>query len=405
MLTLPPLGVYIHLPWCVRKCPYCDFNSHALKDDSGAPRAEARVAARLPVDQEAAYVAALLLDLEADLPLLEDASDRAVSSVFIGGGTPSLFSAAAIARLLQGLRERLPLAVDCEVTLEANPGTLERGRFAGYREAGVNRISVGAQSFSAAQLQALGRIHGPDDTRAAVAELQAAGLLNHNLDLMYALPGQTTAEALADVEAALALAPPHVSYYQLTLEPGTVFHRRPPADMPAEDAAADLELAAHARLLQAGYERYEVSAWARPGHACQHNLNYWSFGDYLGLGAGAHGKLTRPSSGEILRTEKARQPREYQRDLAAARTLRRVEPAERPFEFMLNALRLAAGFPVAWFETRAGLPWQVVEPVVARLAELRWLVPTQVAGQPGWRPTPRGYAVLNSLVEAFLVGD
>ncbi len=408
MLELPPLAVYVHLPWCVRKCPYCDFNSHALKPAgdvaaAAAPEASGMPAGapRLPPAQEAAYLNTLLADLRQDLPLLEGAATRPVSSVFIGGGTPSLFSAEGIAFLLHGLRQELPFAPDCEVTLEANPGTLECGRFAGYKQAGVNRISVGAQTFSAAQLKALGRIHGAADTHAAVAELHAAGLPNHNLDLMYALPGQTTAEALADVEAALALAPPHLSYYQLTLEPGTVFHHRPPAAMPDDESAADLEAAAHARLQAAGFHRYEVSAWAQPGHACRHNLNYWTFGDYLGLGAGAHGKLTRPGSGEVLRTTKQKQPREYQRALAAARTVESIPAADRPFEYMLNALRLADGFPMAGFEQRTGLPWRAVAPTVERLAALGWLEET-LPQRAGWRATPRGYAVLNALVEAFL---
>lgn len=400
MLSLPPLGVYVHLPWCVRKCPYCDFNSHALKESPGGGR-------RLAVDQEAAYVDALLEDLALDLPLLEQADTRPVETVFIGGGTPSLFSAEAIARLLAGLRERLPFAPECELTLEANPGTLECGRFAGYREAGINRISVGAQSFSPAQLRQLGRIHAADDTRAAVAELHAAGMANYNLDLMYALPGQSAAEALADVEAALALAPPHLSYYQLTLEPGTVFHHRPPAAMPDDEAAADLEAAAHARIASAGYHRYEVSAWTRAGRECRHNLNYWRYGDYLGLGAGAHGKLTRPSTGEVLRTEKAKQPREYQAGLAggAARTVRAIAPAERPFEFMLNALRLADGFPARIYEERTGLPLGAQAATLARLAERGWLQDgpgNDGHGERWLRPTARGYSVLNSLVEAFL---
>jgi putative oxygen-independent coproporphyrinogen III oxidase len=403
MLELPPLAVYVHLPWCVRKCPYCDFNSHALKAAPGEPQESARLSGA----QERTYLETLRADLLHDLPLVEARSRRDVVSVFIGGGTPSLFSAEGIDWLLRVLREELPFAADCEVTLEANPGTLERGRFIGYREAGVNRVSVGAQSFSTAQLQALGRIHGPADTRAAVAELHAAGLPNHNLDLMYALPGQTTAAALEDVEAALALAPPHLSYYQLTLEPGTVFHHRPPAGLPDEDAAADLETATHARLAAAGYRRYEVSAWARPGHACRHNLNYWTFGDYLGLGAGAHGKLTQAASGAILRTTKAKQPREYQEsfrrgDGTAARTLESIAARDRPFEYLLNALRLAEGFAQAGFEARTGLPWQTVAAKAQRLADALWLEPIELAGGCGWRPTARGYAVLNTLVEAFL---
>ncbi|MFM7067649.1 MAG: radical SAM family heme chaperone HemW [Gammaproteobacteria bacterium] len=405
MLELPPLAVYVHLPWCVRKCPYCDFNSHALPPATVAAAPDAAAAARLPEAQERAYLEALLTDLRQDLPLVEGLPGREVVSVFLGGGTPSLFSAEGIAWLLRGLRDELPLAADCEVTLEANPGTLERGRFAGYREAGVNRVSVGAQTFSAARLQALGRIHGPDDTRRAVAELHAAGLPNHNLDLMYALPDQGTTAALADVEAALALDPPHLSYYQLTLEPGTVFHHRPPAGLPDEDAALALEAATHARLLAAGFRRYEVSAWSRPGRECRHNLNYWTFGDYLGLGAGAHGKLTQASRGEILRTLKLKQPREYQANLPAARTLEPVAPRDRPFEYLLNALRLADGFSEAGFVARTGLPWGTVAGRVERLAATGGLEPCAVAEGPGWRPTPRGYALLNTLIEAFLPSD
>ena len=401
MLELPPLAVYVHLPWCVRKCPYCDFNSHALQPANVPPGAVA-AAARLPEAQERAYLETLRADLLQDLPLVEGLPGREVGSVFIGGGTPSLFSAAGIDWLLRALREELPFAADCEVTLEANPGTLERGRFAGYRQAGVNRVSVGAQTFSAAQLRTLGRIHGPDDTRAAVLELRAAGLSNHNLDLMYALPGQQTADAIADLIIALALAPPHLSYYQLTLEPGTVFHHRPPANLPGEDAAADLEAAAHQVLAKAGYRRYEVSAWTREGHACRHNLNYWTFGDYLGLGAGAHGKLTRSSTGEILRTTKAKQPREYQAHLPDARTLESIAEADRPFEYFLNALRLADGFAESGFESRTGLPWARVAPTVGRLVDAGWLERTVRPEGAGWRPTARGYTLVNTLVEAFL---
>ena len=284
-----PIAIYVHLPWCVSKCPYCDFNSHARPE-------------KLP---ETEYVAALLADLDGDLDL---AAGREVASVFLGGGTPSLFGVGAIASLIEGLAKRLPFAPGAEITMEANPGTVEHGRFAGYAAAGVNRVSLGAQSFDAGMLRALGRIHGPGEIEAAVAELVAAGLDNFNLDLMYALPGQTRDGALADLEAAIALGPAHLSHYQLTLEPGTVFHRRPPV-LPDDDLAFEMQLDCQARLAEAGYAQYEISAYARPGRQCRHNLNYWRFGDYLGIGAGAHGKAT--VDGAVIRTEKPRSPRAY----------------------------------------------------------------------------------------------
>ena len=382
-LATPPLSLYVHLPWCVRKCPYCDFNSHVHMGP-------------LP---EAEYVAALLVDLEADLPL---ATDRRVESVFLGGGTPSLFAPETLATLFRGLRARLELAPDAEITLEANPGTIEHGRFAGYAQAGINRVSLGAQSFGARQLAALGRIHAAEDTGRAVAELAAASLSNFNLDLMYALPEQTLTGALADVEAALALAPRHLSHYQLTLEPGTAFHARPPL-LPDEDLAFEMQLATHARLRHAGFAQYEVSAWALPGAECRHNLNYWRFGDYLGLGAGAHGKLSDATSGTIRRTAKARQPRDYLARAARGDPLGSSEPVpaqQRPFEFMLNALRLTAGFGAADFEARTGLPLATVAAPLERLARRGLLAAAADGGW--WQPTELGLRFLNDLQLAFL---
>jgi oxygen-independent coproporphyrinogen-3 oxidase len=386
-LVAPPLSLYVHLPWCVRKCPYCDFNSHVHK---GA----------LPED---AYVDALLRDLERDRAAHLAGDERVVGTVFLGGGTPSLFRPESLARLFAGVRARVPLAADAEITMEANPGTVEHGRFDGYRDAGINRVSLGAQSFGAAQLAVLGRIHAAEDTERAVGELRGAGLVEFNLDLMYALPSQDVAGALADLERALALGPTHLSHYQLTLEPGTVYYHRPPA-LPDEDAALDMQLAAQARLVAAAFRQYEVSAWARPGHECRHNLNYWHYGDYLGIGAGAHGKLTDARGGRILRTAKTKQPREYL-DLTAngalAGTVESIPPAERPFEFMLNALRLVDGFRIAEFEARTGLSAAAVVPTLERLASRGLL-----EASPGaWRPTTLGLRFLNDLQAAFLPGE
>ena len=374
-----PLAVYVHLPWCVRKCPYCDFNSHA------AP-------AELPED---AYVAALLDDLAGDLDL---AAGREVGSVFFGGGTPSLFSAAAIARILAGIAAALPLGRDAEVTLEANPGTVERGRFEDYARAGVNRVSLGAQSFSAPRLQALGRIHAPQDTEAAVRDLERAGIDNFNLDLMYALPGQDVEGALADLRTALSLGPAHLSHYQLTLEAGTPFFHRPPP-LPDDDVALDMQLACQSELEAAGLRQYEVSAYARPGRRCRHNLAYWTFGDYLGLGAGAHGKLTAPG-GVVWRTEKPRMPRDYMARAAggAAAARRRVVEDELPFEWALNALRLAEGSTLASFEEATGLSARVLEPAITSL-QARGLVD---AAGGHLRATPLGFRFLNDVQAAFL---
>ena len=374
------LAVYVHLPWCVRKCPYCDFNSHAAPE-------------RIP---EEAYVAALLADLDADLDL---ASGRTVASVFLGGGTPSLFGTESIGALLSGIAARLPLAADAEITMEANPGTVEHGRFEGYAAAGVNRVSLGAQSFDAARLAVLGRIHGPEEIGIAVAELQAASITNFNLDLMYALPEQTTAGALSDLASAIALDPAHLSHYQLTLEPGTAFFYRPPP-LPDNDQAFEMQRACQQMLAGAGYAQYEVSAYARAGRQCRHNLNYWRFGDYLGIGAGAHGKVTVDE--RVIRTEKTRMPREYLRRSADgagnAGTRRSVPAAELPFEFMLNALRLTDGFPAAEFERSTGLAAGVVEPTYTAL-EGRGLL----ARSGGLvRPTELGFRFLNDVQAAFL---
>jgi len=376
------IALYIHMPWCVRKCPYCDFNSHQLA--SAAP--------------DAAYLDALLRDFDLELPLI---ADRRIDSVFFGGGTPSLFTPEDFARLLRSLRLKIAFADDAEITLEANPGTIERGRFAGYRDAGINRVSLGAQTFSPAALAHLGRIHSTDDTHRAVAELCAAGIANFNLDLMYALPHQSLDDALLDVRTAVALQPSHISYYQLTLEPGTVFFTRPPP-LPDDEAAWLIQIAGQRLLAEAGYGQYEVSAYALPGQECRHNLNYWQFGDYLGIGAGAHGKLTLSLPDGILRTAKPRQPREYQRLMATADSAigerRTLVAADLPFEFMLNALRLNVGFSARNFEQRTGLTAASLQPKLTA-AKNRGLLESN---NNQWIPTEMGRRFLNDLQSAFL---
>ncbi len=381
-MSTPPLALYVHLPWCVRKCPYCDFNSHP------AP------AAGVPED---AYLRVLLDDLEYAAAGCEG---RSLVSVFFGGGTPSLFSPASIERILGRATALLPVASDLEVSLEANPGTIERGAFAAYRSAGVNRVSLGAQSFNDRSLASLGRIHAAEETRAAVAELRAAGLDSFNLDLMYALPEQTIDGALADLEHALALEPAHLSHYQLTVEPNTVFHRRPPP-LPGEDAAFEMQETCQARLAAAGYVQYEVSAYARPGAACVHNLNYWQFGDYLGIGAGAHGKLTH--GGRVTRTARHRSPARYMAATSPAQRVaeaRVVAPEDLPFEFCLNALRLVDGFDVALFEERTGLAAVTIQSI-CESAQCRGLLDWRGTG---WAPTALGRRFLNDLQGLFLTG-
>jgi putative oxygen-independent coproporphyrinogen III oxidase len=379
-LALPPLALYVHIPWCVRKCPYCDFNSHAIGKE-------------LP---EREYIAALLDDLDQDL---EAAQDRALVSIFFGGGTPSLFAPESIAELLAGVRARLRFEPDIEITLEANPGTVEHGRFSDYKAAGVTRVSLGAQSFDDRHLRALGRIHGAGDIERAVEELASVGLENFNLDLMYALPDQSVEQAVADVRRAVSLEPAHISHYQLTLEPGTVFFHRPPP-LPDQDASWEMQQACQALLAEHGYEQYEVSAYARADRQCKHNLNYWQFGDYIGIGAGAHGKLTDIARGQIVRTVKHRQPREYLRHRGRARTSERriVAAGELAFEFMLNALRLRSGFSAQDFAARTGLELEDVRRPLEQAARQGLLA----REGDRWRPTERGYLFLNDLQALFL---
>jgi oxygen-independent coproporphyrinogen-3 oxidase len=377
--ALPPLSLYIHLPWCVRKCPYCDFNSH-----------EAR--ALLPENE---YLEALWRDLEQDLPQVWG---RPVQTIFFGGGTPSLFSPAAIDRLLSGVRARLTVAQDAEITLEANPGTIDLERFRGFRAAGVNRLSIGIQSFDDEKLKALGRIHGRAEALRAAEAARVAGFDNFNLDLMFGLPNQTVEQALEDVRTALALKPTHLSAYQLTIEPNTLFHAHPPR-LPEDDAIWDMQQQIQALLASHGYHQYEVSAYARAGFECRHNLNYWRFGDYLGIGAGAHGKITNPD--RITRRWKVKQPQAYLASAGTVANLGGDQPLTRhdiAAEFMLNALRLSAGFPRALFAERTGLPITAITERLA-LAESKGLLVNEI---DRIRATPLGYRFLNDLVGLFV---
>ncbi|MFC4310164.1 radical SAM family heme chaperone HemW [Steroidobacter flavus] len=381
-LALPPLSLYVHMPWCVRKCPYCDFNSHTAPE----------------LVPQAQYIDALLEDLQNDASA---AQGRALTSIFFGGGTPSLFAPDQIGRLLEGVRRHIPFDPSIEITLEANPGTIEHGRFSGYRDAGVNRVSLGAQTFNEEQLKLLGRIHGAGDIGRAVDELRQAGLDNFNLDLMYGLPAQSVAQARQDLESALALQPAHLSQYQLTLEPGTVFYHRPPA-LPEPDDCWQMQIDSQELLATRGFEQYEVSAYARAGRRSRHNLNYWQFGDYIGIGAGAHGKLTRLDEGAaIVRTTRVKQPREYLSRAADLRVSeRRVVPVEDlPFEFMLNGLRLIEGFEEPAFESRTGLLFSTLDAPIAE-AERKGLLEHDAHRR--WRATPDGQRFLNDLQELFL---
>jgi oxygen-independent coproporphyrinogen-3 oxidase len=379
-VNLPPLGLYVHLPWCERKCPYCDFNSHET--------------AALP---EMAYVDALLTDLAQDAGL---AQGRAVDTVFIGGGTPSLFSPAAIERLLQRVAELVALAPGFEATMEANPGSAEANRFAGYRQAGVNRLSLGIQSFDDACLASLGRIHDSQQAHRAIEAARGAGFDSFNIDLMHGLPGQTAEHGLADVVAAIACDPPHLSWYQLTIEPNTVFHKRPPR-LPLEDTLADIQEGGEELLAAAGYVQYEVSAYSRPGQQCRHNLNYWTFGDYLAIGAGAHGKVTGPD-GRIRRYAKTRAPQDYL-DSAGRFTAseRWLDEQDRVAEFMLFALRLNDGFDLATFEQRTGVTRTGVTGTIAQLIDEGLLE----AHAQRIRASALGRRFLDDVVARFLPAD
>lgn len=419
MIALPPLGLYVHMPWCVRKCPYCDFNSHAVSE-AGVP--------------EAAYIAALLEDLDADLADFSqlqrahggepiDWASRPIQTLFIGGGTPSLISPDGYARLFAGLRQRLSFSDDIEITLEANPGTVEQGLFEGYRAVGINRLSIGVQTFQGEQLKALGRIHSGDEALRAASTARAAGFTRINLDLMHGLPGQSVAAACDDLRQAIALGVTHLSWYQLTLEPNTVFYRQQPI-LPDDDVLADIQEQGEALLAEAGFQRYEVSAYAQAGEGCRHNLNYWQFGDYLGIGAGAHGKLTLAVAADaadaaepraarrIYRRSKTRMPKDY---LAAAQTTRAslsdrphtsafiatseaIAAADLPFEFMLNALRLTAGVPQAYWSQRTGLRHDAISQTLATLRERGLLE----ANPERLQASALGLRFLNRAIDAFL---
>ena len=384
LAALPPLSLYVHIPWCVRKCPYCDFNSHEVRGEGAtAPEAD--------------YVAALIDDLDQSLPQIWG---RRVYSIFFGGGTPSLFSGASIDALLSAFRARLSLAADCEITLEANPGTVEADRFRDFRAAGVNRLSLGIQSFNPRHLKALGRIHDDTEARRAI-ELAQKNFGRVNLDLMYALPRQTVDEALADVNEALSTGVTHLSFYHLTIEPNTLFHRHPPA-IPDADAAAGISDAVESALVGAGHEHYETSAFARPGSRCRHNVNYWQFGDYLGIGAGAHSKISFPD--RILRQTRARTPAEYLRRVASRTAVveeRELGRADRVFEFMMNALRLNHGFAPSLFAERTGLSIGAAERGLAE-AEARGLI---ARSHDRIVPTVHGRHFLNDLLQIFLDDD
>jgi oxygen-independent coproporphyrinogen-3 oxidase len=380
--ALPPLSVYVHLPWCLKKCPYCDFNSHEWR---GQDLQQA----------EQAYLDAVCADLEASLPLIWG---RSVQSIFIGGGTPSLFSPAGIERLLADLRARLRLVADCEITLEANPGTFEQDRFKAFRQAGVTRLSIGVQSFDDRFLKALGRVHDREQALAAVVEA-ARCFDTYNIDLMYALPGQSKDDLSADLQQALAFNPPHLSVYHLTMEPNTYFAKHPPVNLPDEDTAYDMLDMITAATGAAEMQRYEVSAYARAGHRCEHNLNYWQFGDYLGLGAGAHGKLS--FAHRVLRTVKLRDPQRYMEGAKAGQALAQADEVKRadlPFEFMLNALRLRTGFELGQFTERTGLPLSAIQKALEQ-AESRGLIERDGARI---QPTERGFDFLSELQALFL---
>ncbi|GMR14813.1 MAG: radical SAM family heme chaperone HemW [Gammaproteobacteria bacterium] len=381
MLKAPPLSVYVHMPWCVRKCPYCDFNSHA-------------VPASLPAEE---YIQALIADLEGDLPLVWG---RPVGSVYFGGGTPSLFSASHVAAFLSAMRARLDLRPDVEITLEANPGTVEHDSFTAYAQAGINRVSLGVQSFSDERLMGIGRIHGSVEIDQALQSLSEAGIANFNIDLMYALPGQSPAQSRHDVEMAINAGPAHISYYQLTIEPNTAFAAQPPL-LPADDVAWDMQQAGVDMLEAAGYGQYEISAFARTGMQSRHNMNYWRYGDFLAVGAGAHGKISLPAEGVVQRYAKHRHPKRYLQGSADSGWLaekRVVTDDERVFEFFLNQLRLKRGVYIDDFGPRTGLQWKIVETRVQKAIDTGLLEVVQKR----LRPTSLGWKFVNDIQQMFL---
>ncbi|EKO3944601.1 radical SAM family heme chaperone HemW [Vibrio fluvialis] len=389
MLTPPALSLYVHIPWCVQKCPYCDFNSHALKAD-------------IPEEE---YIDALLEDLDTDIERYQLAGDpRLLHSIFIGGGTPSLISADGIGRLLRGIEARIAFKPDIEITMEANPGTIEAERFVGYRHVGVTRISIGVQSFEPEKLSRLGRIHGRDEAVNAAKLAHQIGLNSFNLDLMHGLPDQTLDQALADLDRAIELAPPHLSWYQLTIEPNTMFYFKPPT-LPDDDALWDIFDLGHQKLTEAGYVQYEISGYSKPGYQCQHNLNYWRFGDYLGIGCGSHGKLSF-ADGRIVRTTKVKHPRGY---LAAYQNLAKhyldseqlVEDVDRPFEFFMNRFRLIEPCPKADFSATTGLPISVIKPTLDWAIEQGYLSENDTH----WQITEKGKLFLNDLLAAFMAEE
>lgn len=378
-----PLSLYVHYPWCIQKCPYCDFNSHTQK-----------------ADQEREYIDALIRQLEQILPLIWG---RPIQTIFLGGGTPSLMSEAGLDRFLSQARALLGFQPNIEITLEANPGTVDFQKFQGFKEAGVTRLSMGIQSFEDEKLKALGRIHSSKEAQCAIEAAKAAGFDNFNLDLMFGLPHQTVAQAVADVQTALSFEPPHLSHYQLTLEPNTPFYRQPPV-LPEDETLWEMQEACQAAIAQAGYRHYEVSAYAKPGYYCQHNLNYWLFGDYVGLGAGAHGKLTLPAEGKILRTQMPASPGAYMNEVAGGSRGRHqiVTPEEVVFEFMLNALRLQQPIDLSLFEWRTGLPISACEDALLRLQSKGYAALAQTQSGQQLTLTEQGHHFLNDVVAEFL---
>ncbi|SMY17280.1 radical SAM family heme chaperone HemW [Photobacterium aquimaris] len=385
MLVPPPLSLYVHIPWCVQKCPYCDFNSHALKTE-------------LP---ELDYIDALIDDLETDLMAYQLINgQRPLHSIFIGGGTPSLISPAEIGRLLRAIEARIPFSDNIEITMEANPGTVEAGRFDGYRQAGVNRISIGIQSFQDQKLQRLGRIHGSQEAIKAIELAKSAGLNSFNTDLMHGLPDQSIADAISDLKQAIALDPPHLSWYQLTIEPNTLYYSKPPT-LPDDDDLWDIFEQGHALLTAAGYQQYEISGYSKPNKQCQHNLNYWRFGDYLGIGCGAHGKISF-NDGRIVRTVKVKHPRGYlQANKPYLSEQIAVTDSERPFEFFMNRFRLLEACPKQDFIDRTGLPLTTIE------ANIDWALKQNYLQDNGdqWQITEHGKLFLNDLLAAFVEDD